>query len=73
MSNQQFNVQNLNSDYSLSFSFLKNDGTKNQINNGNIASHQNMENVSEVKAFQTNRSAAIKDNNSIRFMVDQLK
>jgi hypothetical protein len=42
MANQQFNVQNLNSDYSLSFSFLKNDGSKNMINNANLASNQHM-------------------------------
>jgi hypothetical protein len=42
ISNQHFNVHNLNSDYSLSFSFLKNDGTKNMINNVNLGSNQNM-------------------------------
>lgn len=73
MMNQQFNIQNLNSDYSLSFSFLKNEGTKNMISNSHLGTQNHMENLSEVKPAQTNRSVGIKDNHSLRFMVDQLK
>jgi len=43
------------------------------INNVNLTSNQHIENLSDVRAFNTNRSIGIKDNSSIRFMVDQLK
>jgi hypothetical protein len=59
------------SEYSLSFSLVKNDHpTKNHL-----ASNPLLENLSEVRfAANTNRSNTnVKDNQSIRIMYDQLK